>query len=38
MLNLTFIQDITEIVLGVNFVIAIRLYLKFKAGLKEDKE
>lgn len=38
MLDLTFIQDMTEIVLGVNLVIAIRLYIKFKAGLKEDKE
>lgn len=38
MLDLTFVQDITEVVLGVNLVIAIRLYFKFKAGLKEDKE
>lgn len=38
MLDLTFIQDITEIVLGGNLIIAIRLYFKFKAGLKEDKE
>lgn len=38
MLDLTFVQDITEVVLGVNLVIAIRLYIKFKAGLKEDKE
>ena len=38
MLDLTFVQDMTEIVLGVNLVIAIRLYIKFKAGLKGDKE
>lgn len=37
MLDLTFIQDITEVVLGFNLLIAIKLFTKFRAGMKKDK-